>query len=252
MSDKHVLVLGEKETFLIRILLKKQKEAGIECEFVTWDVNGINLKWKDAGLITIFMDEGVLPGKDALHFLVDKAMEDEKLIIAIGENSSINFIRNNVPKELLYRTFARPLDNELYLKTAGEVLEKTEAGEFRKSILIVDDDPGYMGLVREWLKGTYKVSMANSGLQAMKWLGKNQAELILLDYEMPVTSGPQVLEMLRSEEDTRDIHVFFLTGKGDKESVMAVVSLKPQGYFLKSIEREELLEKVKEFFILHK
>ena len=58
--------------------------------------------------------------------------------------------------------------------------------------------------------------------------------------------------MLRSEEDTRDIPVFFLTGKGDKESVMAVVSLKPQGYFLKSIEREELLEKVKEFFILHK
>ena len=252
MSDKHVLVLGEKETFLIRILLKKQKEAGIECEFVTWDVNRINLKWKDAGLITIFMDEGVLPGKDALHFLVDKAMEDEKLIIAIGENSSIDFIRNNVPKELLYRTFARPLDNELYLKTAGEVLEKTEAGEFRKSILIVDDDPGYMGLVREWLKGTYKVSMANSGLQALKWLGKNQADLILLDYEMPVTSGPQVLEMLRSEEDTRDIPVFFLTGKGDKESVMAVVSLKPQGYFLKSIEREELLEKMKEFFILHK
>lgn len=252
MSDKHVLVLGEKETFLIRILLKKQKEAGIECEFVTWDVNGINLKWKDAGLITIFMDEGVLPGKDALHFLVDKAMEDEKLIIAIGENSSINFIRNNVPKELLYGTFARPLDNELYLKTVGEVLEKTKAGEFRKSILIVDDDPGYMGLVREWLKGTYKVSMANSGLQALKWLGKNQADLILLDYEMPVTSGPQVLEMLRSEEDTRDIPVFFLTGNGDKESVMAVVSLKPQGYFLKSIGREELLEKVKEFFILHK
>ncbi len=44
----------------------------------------------------------------------------------------------------------------------------------------------------------------------------------------------------------------FLTGKSDKESVMAVVELKPEGYFLKSIQREELLDKLQEFFILHK
>ena len=44
----------------------------------------------------------------------------------------------------------------------------------------------------------------------------------------------------------------FLTGKSDKQSVMQVVSLKPEGYFLKNIEREELLEKLEEFFILHK
>ena len=44
----------------------------------------------------------------------------------------------------------------------------------------------------------------------------------------------------------------FLTGKSDKESVMKVVSLKPEGYFLKTIQRKELLENLKEFFILHK
>ena len=106
--------------------------------------------------------------------------------------------------------------------------------------------------MREWLKGTYKVSMANSGLQAIKFLGKNKVDLILLDHEMPVTSGPQVLEMLRSEEETKDIPVMFLTGKSDKESVMAVVALKPEGYFLKTITKEELLEKLAEFFVLRK
>ena len=58
--------------------------------------------------------------------------------------------------------------------------------------------------------------------------------------------------MLRSDLDTKDIPVMFLTGKSDKQSVMQVVSLKPEGYFLKNIEREELLEKLEEFFILHK
>jgi CheY-like chemotaxis protein len=127
-----------------------------------------------------------------------------------------------------------------------------EAGEFMKTILIVDDDANYLTLIREWLKGTYKVAMANSGLQAIKWLGKNKADLILLDHEMPVTSGPQVLEMLRSDGETKNIPVIFLTGKGDKESVMAVVSLRPEGYFLKTIQKDELLDKLKEFFILHR
>ena len=86
----------------------------------------------------------------------------------------------------------------------------------------------------------------------IKYLSKNKVDLILLDHEMPVTSGPQVLEMLRSEEETKHIPVMFLTGKGDKESVMAVVALRPEGYFLKTIQREELLEKLQAFFVLHK
>jgi CheY-like chemotaxis protein len=90
--------------------------------------------------------------------------------------------------------------------------------------------------------------MANSGLQAIKWLGGNTVDLILLDHEMPVTSGPQVLGMLRADDETKNIPVIFLTGKGDKESVMQVVALKPEGYFLKNVTKSELLEKLSEFF----
>ena len=121
-------------------------------------------------------------------------------------------------------------------------------GELQKRILIVDDDPQYLGLVREWLKDKYKIFMAKSGLQAIKLLGMNTVDLILLDYEMPVTTGPQVLEMLRADEDTKSIPVMFLTSKSDKDSVMEVVTLRPEGYFLKTITREELLERLSEYF----
>ena len=50
----------------------------------------------------------------------------------------------------------------------------------KQKVLIVDDDASYLSIVREWLKETYKVYMANSGLQAIKWLAKNKADLILL------------------------------------------------------------------------
>ena len=61
-------------------------------------------------------------------------------------------------------------------------------------------------------------------------------------------SGPQVLEMIRSEYKVDKIPVIFLTGKGDRESVMKVVSLKPDGYFLKSASRDALLKGLHEFF----
>jgi len=92
----------------------------------------------------------------------------------------------------------------------------------------------------------------NSGIQAIKWLAKNKVDLILLDYEMPVTSGPQVLEMLRNDPENANIPVMFLTGKGDKESVMKVLSLKPEGYFLKTIEKAELIKNLNDFFVRKK
>ena len=82
------------------------------------------------------------------------------------------------------KVFIRPLD--IFLFT-----EYVEAGSFgsafddaKKHILIVDDDPTYMGLIRGWLNGKYKVSMANSGMQAISWLANNKADLILIATKM--------------------------------------------------------------------
>ena len=91
--------------------------------------------------------------------------------------------------------------------------------------------------------------MATSGMRAIKWLAGNTVDLILLDYEMPITDGPQVLEMLRQDPETAKIPVFFLTGKDDKESVVKVLDLKPDGYILKTVTKDELMNKLKVFFI---
>ncbi|MBR5337872.1 MAG: response regulator [Lachnospiraceae bacterium] len=247
-----MIFIAEKETFIARVLIKKVNDAGVTCEYVPCNVNAINAKIGTVPLVTFFMDENDIPDSEVLHFLTDTLDEKNAQMIIIGEQGDIDNVVKNIPGDLLYKTFSRPVDNAVYASTIVEYFRKVESGEFKKTILVVDDDPQFLGLVREWLKGTYKVAMANSGMQAIKWLGKNKADLILLDHEMPVTSGPRVLEMLRSEPDTKDIPVMFLTGKGDKESVMQVVALRPEGYFLKNITKQELLEKLQEYFILHK
>ena len=65
---------------------------------------------------------------------------------------------------------------------------------------------------------------------------------------MPISNGPQVLSMLKNESETGNIPVMFLTGHGDKESVLSVIGLNPVDYLLKTIDRNSLLEKLKQFF----
>ena len=252
MDSNRILLISENETFLVRAMMQKTKEAGIDCNFVYWSLDSINASWNDVALVTLFMDEGRRPGDDVLRFLADKMMDDCVQMIVIGENTEVKYVCDNFPPDHIYKVFYRPVNNMEYVEAVKELFRMMSEGEFKKSILIVDDDPNYLGLVREWLKGTYKVTMANSGLQAIKMLGKNKVDLILLDNEMPVTSGPQVLEMLRSDPETKNIPVMFLTGKGDKESVMGVLALRPEGYFLKNITKDELLANLKDYFVLHR
>lgn len=256
MADNRIIFIGEKESFITRVLIKKVREAGGECDFIHWSVNeinkGINSDNSDTALLALFMEEGEQPAQDVLHFLNDVLEEKGLKMVLVGEKNDIDEVQKQIKEDLIFKVFPRPVDNMEFAKEVTDYMTKVASGELRKCILVVDDDPQYLTMVRDWLKDTYRVTMANSGLQAIKWLAKNKVDLILLDHEMPVTSGPQVLEMLRSEPETSSIPVIFLTGKGDKESVMSVVGLRPEGYFLKGIQKAELLEKLQEYFILHK
>lgn len=248
MVKESVMVLGDKETFIIRVLVKKIKDAGMDAAFVPATVNDINEQWNNYSIITYYFETGEIVPGEIVSYLNDKLVDTDRQIILIGEQEDTRHFVDGIIPTRIAKVFTRPLDNDKYLEKVRQMLGALEENESKKSILIVDDDPNYLSLIRDWLKDTYKLNMASSGLQAIKWLGKNTVDLILLDHEMPVTTGPQVLEMLRSEEETRKIPVIFLTGKGDKASVMQVVALKPEGYFLKTVKKDELLEKLKEFF----
>lgn len=110
-----------------------------------------------------------------------------------------------------------------------------------KRILIVDDDPSYAGLVREWIVPKYHVDVVTSGKQALTYLSNTLVDLIILDYDMPELDGTQVFEMIKSEEATKDIPVVFLTGVETKEGLGRIVSLKPAGYILKAAGKKGVL-----------
>lgn len=117
----------------------------------------------------------------------------------------------------------------------------------RKHILVVDDDPIMLKTVKEQLHDDYDVATAISGKIAMKFLERKRTDLILLDYEMPVENGPAVLGRIRENDATRDIPVVFLTGVSDRDKIKEAIALKPQGYLLKPIDHDKLMETINNY-----
>ncbi|MCR5585241.1 MAG: response regulator [Lachnospiraceae bacterium] len=247
-EKKGIMVMAEKESFVVKALIKKIIDAGHKATYVKPSINDLNNIWDENALLVYYMDNNDCLSAETERFVADKLTDSDVEFIIIGDPGDVKQVCDGLSHNFVLKTFKRPLDNESFMATVEDVFKGIAYENRKKSILIIDDDPTYMGLVRDWLKGTYKVSMAVSGLQGIKWLGSNKADLVLLDFEMPVTNGPKVLEMLKSDYETKNIPVIFLTGKSDKASVMEVVALKADGYLLKSIEREELLKQLFEFF----
>ena len=115
----------------------------------------------------------------------------------------------------------------------------------RKHILVVDDDTSQLLQIKEHLREFYEVTLVPSGDAALKYLVRHRVDLILLDYMMPVMSGPQVLERLHLMPALKDIPVVFLTGVTEKDLVVkTLVELKPQGYIVKPSRKSELVAKI--------
>ena len=118
----------------------------------------------------------------------------------------------------------------------------------KKKILVVDDSTVILKAMTGLLEPEYEVQTAQSGVAAIRSMTLDKPDLVLLDYEMPVCSGQQVLEMIRAEEAFVDTPVIFLTGTVDKERIQKILPLKPAGYLLKTIQPQEIRAAIEEFF----
>ena len=126
-------------------------------------------------------------------------------------------------------------------------MEKTEISH-KKKILIVDDSTFILKTMQRLLGSDYEIMTATSGMSAIRSIVLDKPDLVLLDYEMPVCKGSQILEMIRSEEEFVDIPVIFLTSRVDKEGVQKVLEFKPNGYLSKSLSPEVIKKEIDNFF----
>ena len=117
-----------------------------------------------------------------------------------------------------------------------------------RKILVVDDDQNMLQLLYTFLRDSYRVTTATNGQEALDMIREKRPDLVMLDYLMPGMNGKETLEVIRNDEELKDLPVFFLTGVSDTNKISECLKLDPIGYILKPIGKFSLLAKIRAYF----
>ncbi len=253
MLEKRVGVglVSLQYSVVVKGLEKKLQDIGYKIFSIENNLEEIQRYAEGVELYMLYIPDNVVEDElkmKNLSFIARVLDKNAKKVLAIGEKSSHQDLVDEIPEIGNFSWLEKPIDmdNLAVIMDRALYAEEVEDTDRLKRVLIVDDDPSYAKMVREWIKYKYRVDIVTAGMQAISFLLKvkenDGIDLILLDYEMPVVDGPQVLQMLRQEPATANIPVIFLTGNGSKEAVSRVMELKPNGYILKSTTRLDLIK----------
>lgn len=117
--------------------------------------------------------------------------------------------------------------------------------ETKKTILVVDDDPDVVTIVRGILNGgEYDVQCVHSGQEVFTRLGEERPDLIILDIKMPEMDGFEVLKRLKAIPETSSIPVILLTGRGQYRDVLEGYRLGTDYYMNKPFTSAQLINGV--------
>ena len=117
-----------------------------------------------------------------------------------------------------------------------------------RKILIIDDSPTLRKLLRHYLqKKGYSTREANHGRVGLDIIAREAFDLIILDMEMPVMGGAQVLEILNEKKDF-SVPILILSSDKQEESMVTGISLGAKYYMTKPFKPNEVVDRIEEIF----
>ena len=117
----------------------------------------------------------------------------------------------------------------------------------KKRIVAVDDSNVVLKTLKNVLdKDKYEFHAFSTGTRALEYLEQREAipDLIILDIEMPIMSGYDVLSRIKKIPHLTRVPVIFLTSNNQKQEVMKAVTDGVKDYVVKPIDKEILLKKL--------
>lgn len=112
-------------------------------------------------------------------------------------------------------------------------------------ILIVDDIPKNLQVLSNILnKEGFNIAFASNGDQALMSISEVKPDLILLDIMMPEVDGYEVADKLKSNKETSEIPIIFLTGKAETEDIVKGFKHGAVDYITKPFNSVELISRV--------
>ncbi len=116
------------------------------------------------------------------------------------------------------------------------------------SVLIVDDMKSMRLTIRKMLQ-TLKIGsslkFAENGKEGMEILQQSKCDLAIIDWNMPVMNGVEMLETIRNDKVLRDLQVIMVTAEAERDVVTEVAETEIDGYLIKPLTLTSLDSKIK-------
>ncbi|HUI29789.1 MAG TPA: response regulator [Candidatus Acidoferrales bacterium] len=119
----------------------------------------------------------------------------------------------------------------------------------RKTVLVIDDDKMVQRYIEEFFKRLKFVFYAASdGYEGLKFALSSKPDLIFLDIMMPRFDGFKTLQVLKSNDLTKNIPVVVMTAYSDRINVVSACKLGAAAVITKPLTEEIFFEKLKQIF----
>jgi two-component system, OmpR family, alkaline phosphatase synthesis response regulator PhoP len=116
----------------------------------------------------------------------------------------------------------------------------------KKNILIVDDEPHIVNLVKLSLdKRKYDVSGAYSAREALRLIDSHIPDVIIVDLMMPGVNGYELCQSLRENLKTKQIPIIILSAKGQMNDKLHAIDVGADDYITKPFDPMELERRIK-------
>ncbi len=121
---------------------------------------------------------------------------------------------------------------------------EAEAGQDAPRVLLVEDEPEIRGFLRSVLRPYYRLLEATNGEEGLAVAKRERPDLIVSDVMMPVMSGMQMLEALRTSPETLDVPVILLTARQEVDAKVEGLTMGANDYLGKPFSPREMLARI--------
>ncbi|MDH4101493.1 MAG: response regulator, partial [Nitrospirota bacterium] len=162
--------------------------------------------------------------------LVTSMLDDQNLAFSLGATDY----------------FVKPVDKGRLLQRLGTISLSFNTTQGPATVLVVDDEPATLELLRATLEPVgYKVLTASGGADGIELARKHMPNIILLDLMMPEVSGFDVISALKESLKTRNIPIIIFTAKDLSREEIEELNADIENIYLKGdFEKSSLLEEI--------
>jgi len=118
--------------------------------------------------------------------------------------------------------------------------------EVRKKVLIVDDEPSMVSILKRYVSNAgYEFDSASNGQEALDKIKENQPDLVLLDLVMPGLNGFETCRRIREAEKTKKLPVLIVTALRSQSDSAAAAESGANEFIVKPIDSAELVKRLR-------